>query len=105
MKVRIEEARETLPHVSERHQVHIVNPAAGNGRLIEAVRRAIANTNGEVRESAEPGDVTRIVRSLFEAEPTAHAVVYGGDGTVYEAEPEEEAELEPQPAIIGRPPQ
>ena len=85
MKVRIEEARETLPHVSERHQVHIVNPAAGNGRLIEAVRRAIANTNGEVRESAEPGDVTRLVRSLFEAEPTAHAVVYGGDGTVYEA--------------------
>lgn len=84
MKARIGEAG-VCPPVQERHQVHIVNPAAGNGRLIEAVRRAIANTGGEIRESREPGDVTRLVRELFAAEPTAHAVVYGGDGTVYEA--------------------
>lgn len=85
MKVRIEEERKTLPAVSERHQVHIVNPAAGNGRLLETVRRAIADMGGEVRESIGTGDVTRIVRGLFEAEPYAHAVVYGGDGTVFEA--------------------
>ena len=86
MKARIEETvREMCPPVSERHQVHIVNPAAGRGRLLEAVRRAIADTAGEIRESAEPGDVTRLVRELFEAEPYAHAVVYGGDGTVFEA--------------------
>ena len=81
MNVRIEE----LPPVSERHQVHIVNPTAGSGKHIEAVRQAIGNIGGEVRESTKPGDVTRIVRELFEAEPTAHAVVYGGDGTVCEA--------------------
>ena len=77
-------AQTQLRPVSRRHQVHILNPAAGGGKVLEAAKRAIENTGGEMRFSEKPGQITEIVRDLFIAEPEAHAVVYGGDGTVYE---------------------
>ena len=76
--------RETLPPVYERHQVHILNPAAGAGRHFEAAKKAVEMSKGEMVFSERPGQVTEIVRELFIREPYAHAIVYGGDGTVFE---------------------
>ena len=64
--------------VAKRRQVHILNPAAGGGKILEAAKRAIEKTGGEMRFSEKPGQITELVRDLFAAEPEAHAVVYGG---------------------------
>ncbi len=76
--------RDGLPPVYERHQVHILNPAAGAGKHFEAAKKAVANTRGEMLLSERPGQVTELVRELFVREPYAHVIVYGGDGTVFE---------------------
>lgn len=75
----------TLPNVNERKHVHIINPCAGDGRLYEAVKAAVAQTGEEVRLTEQAGDVTRICREEADADPFVHLVVYGGDGTVNEA--------------------
>lgn len=77
--------RITLPNVSERHAVHILNPASGSGQFYEAAKRAIEKTGGEMLTSEHPGHIKELVRELFEKDPFAHAVIYGGDGTVHEA--------------------
>ena len=73
-----------LPAVPDRRQVHILNPAAGGGRHYEAARRAVESQGGEIMVSEVPGGIAELVRELFLRDPVAHAVVYGGDGTVYE---------------------
>ncbi|MBQ8641312.1 MAG: hypothetical protein IJ480_03770 [Clostridia bacterium] len=75
----------TLPNVNERQHVHIINPCAGDGRLYEGVRKAVAQTGEEVRLTEGPGDVERICREEIGKNPFVHLVVYGGDGTVHEA--------------------
>ena len=75
----------TLPNVNERQHVHIINPCAGDGRLYEGVKKAVAQTGEEVRLTEGPGDVTRICREEIGKNPFVHLVVYGGDGTVHEA--------------------
>lgn len=75
----------TLPNVSERRAVHILNPAAGNSRYVEAARRAVEKTGGELLLSEKKGHIQELVAELFTKDPFAHAVVYGGDGTVFEA--------------------
>lgn len=75
----------SLPNISERRQVHILNPMSGNGRSYEAARRAIEKTGGEILVSERKGQITALVAELFAKDPFAHAVLYGGDGTVYEA--------------------
>lgn len=75
----------SLPNVSERRQVHILNPKSGNSRYYEAARRAIEKTGGEILVSEEKGQIMSLTAELFEKDPFAHAVIYGGDGTVYEA--------------------
>ncbi len=74
-----------LPPVYERHQLHILNPAAGAGKHLMAAKHAVENTKGEMILSDKPGQITDLVREIFVREPCAHVVVYGGDGTVYEA--------------------
>ena len=74
----------SLPPVSERRQVHLVNPAAGGGRHLAAAEAAIGRMGGELRKSERPGHLTELVRELFVKDPFAHAVAYGGDGTVFE---------------------
>ena len=74
----------SVPPVGERRQVHLVNPAAGGGRVRAAAERAIRERGGELLESARPGHLTELVRELFRKDPYAHAVAYGGDGTVFE---------------------
>ncbi len=74
-----------LPNVNERRQVHILNPAAGKRKLYEAAKRTIGEIGGEIMTSDRPGQIEELVRELFCRDPFAHAIVYGGDGTVYEA--------------------
>ena len=75
----------TLPNVNERQHVHIINPCAGDGRLYEGVKKAVAQTGEEVRLTERPGDVTKICLEEIGKNPFVHLVVYGGDGTVHEA--------------------
>lgn len=75
----------TLPNVNERQHVHIINPCAGDGRLYEGVKKAVAQTGEAVRLTEGPGDVTKICLDEIEKDPFVHLVVYGGDGTVHEA--------------------
>jgi len=71
--------------LSERRQVHIINPVSGSGRFYEAACRGAERSGGEVRLSEYAGMVEEIAAELFASDPYAHAVVYGGDGTVNEA--------------------
>ena len=93
MKAKVPETRKNsvkveIPGIADRHQVHILNPASGGkhgGKAYEAAKRAIENSGGEIRISEKPGGIEDLTAELFTKEPFAHAVVYGGDGTVYEA--------------------
>lgn len=75
----------TLPNVSERRHVHILNPASGGSRYFKAAQKAILKSGEEMLLSNKPGEIRRLVCELFKSDPIAHAVVYGGDGTVFEA--------------------
>ena len=82
------EVKITLPNVSERRAVHILNPSSGgkNARkYYEAALRSIEKAGGETLTSEHCGHVTELVSELFAKDPFAHAVIYGGDGTVNEA--------------------
>ena len=87
MNVRVPEHPEKtafLP-LSERRQIHIANPAAGGGRHLAAAENAVRQTGGELLKSERPGHLTALVADSLVRDPFAHIVVYGGDGTVYEA--------------------
>ena len=75
----------TLPNVNERRHVHILNPNSGKRNYYEAASRAIEKIGGEMLISERSGHITELVADLFINDPFAHAIVYGGDGTVYEA--------------------
>lgn len=77
-----------IPGIADRHQVHILNPASGGtkgGKAFEAAKAAIEKSGGEIRISEKPGGIEELTAELFAKEPFAHAIVYGGDGSVYEA--------------------
>lgn len=74
-----------LPPLSERRTVHILNPVSGGSRYFEAARRAVEKIGGELRISERIGHIAELTEALFREDPFAHAVVYGGDGTVNEA--------------------
>ena len=62
--------------------VHIINPGAGSkndGKIKETVGKA----GGEILNIGDTR-VREAVCDLFSKDPFAHAVVYGGDGTVFE---------------------
>ncbi|MBP3393060.1 MAG: hypothetical protein J6M38_00950 [Lentisphaeria bacterium] len=80
--------RVEIPGIADRRQVHILNPASGGtkgGKAYEAAKRAIENTGGEIRISEKPGGIEDLTAELFAKDPFSHAIVYGGDGSVYEA--------------------
>jgi len=74
-----------LPNVNEREHVHLVNPCSGDGKYLEAIQKAVKNSGGELRYTGKTGDMEAMCRQLFRENPFAHAVIYGGDGTVHEA--------------------
>lgn len=77
-----------LPNISERHQVHIINPksgrGAGGGRIFSAVEASVAETGGEIIKSEHPGHIEEIAAEVCAKDPFAHIIAYGGDGTVCE---------------------
>ena len=84
MNVRISDNRTTLP-LTERKQIHIANPAAGGGRHLAAAEEAVKRTGGELLKSDHPGHLAELIGEALSRDPFACIVVYGGDGTVYEA--------------------
>ena len=78
----------TFPNISERHQVHIINPksgrGAGGGNIYSAVEKSAAETGGEIIKSEHPGHIEEIAAEVCAKDPFAHIIAYGGDGTVYE---------------------
>ena len=92
MKVRVPERpvpeqpdeKAFLP-LSERKLIYIANPAAGGGRHLAAAENAVKRGGGELIKSERPGHLTELVADALIRDPFAHIVVYGGDGTVFEA--------------------
>ncbi len=74
-----------LPSLLERRRVHILNPAAGKKKHYLLANRTIEQIGGEIMTSDRPGQIEELTRELFRRDPYAHAIVYGGDGTVFEA--------------------
>lgn len=65
-------------------QLHIINPAAGNGLAGQTADQTIPA--GQARYlTTGIGDAERIVLETCRAAPDTHFIVYGGDGTVQEA--------------------
>lgn len=86
MKAAVPTAKKiTLPNVNERRQVHIINPMSGIRQTGDIAKKAIEKNGGEILVSEHQGQITELVSELFTRDPFAHAIVYGGDGTVYEA--------------------
>lgn len=81
----IDVAKQTLPAISDRRRVHILNPAAGKKKHYVMANRTIEQIGGEIMTSERPGQIEELVRELFHRDPYAHAIVYGGDGTIFEA--------------------
>lgn len=78
-----------LPTIAERHKVHLINPASGShrkaDRIIQMIRSKIEGTDAEVIVSKHPGDIEALAKKACLDDPYAHIIIYGGDGTVYEA--------------------
>lgn len=77
----------TVPAVGERRVVHILNPSSGGKKAqkyFETARRAVEKIGGDMLVSEKPRHIMTLAAELFAKDPYAHAVVYGGDGTVYE---------------------
>ena len=67
------------------HTVHLFNPAAGAGRKFADVRAVAAQTGEPIFVTESAGHAETLCESLCRDDPSAHIVVYGGDGTVHEA--------------------
>lgn len=78
-----------VPPIADRRQVHLINPASGsprkNAAVIQMIKSKLSETNGEIIESQRPGDIEALAKKACENDPYVHLIVYGGDGTVYEA--------------------
>ena len=92
MKAKVPETHRTvkveLPGIADRRQVHILNPASGGtqgGKSYEAAKSAIEKAGGEIRISEKPGGIEELAAEVCAKDPFAHIIVYGGDGSVYEA--------------------
>ena len=65
-------------------QLHIINPAAGNGLAQQTADQKIPA--GQARYlTTGVGDAERVVLETCRSDPNTHFIVYGGDGTVQEA--------------------
>jgi len=74
-----------LPEVAERHHVHIVNPCAGDGRYMDAIRKKAAKNGDDLIFTTAKGEAEKLCREIAAENPLAHLMIYGGDGTVHES--------------------
>ena len=65
--------------------VHFINPVSGNSRYYASTRKAVDEIGGQIVVSEHSGQISELVREALEKDPYTHAVIYGGDGTVFEA--------------------
>lgn len=65
-------------------QLHIINPAAGNGLAGQVAAQKIPDGQAKYLTTGV-GDAERIVIETCRSAPDTHFIVYGGDGTVQEA--------------------
>lgn len=87
MKATLERAQTkiVLPNVAERRQIHLINPRACAGKHAAMAKKLAEKTGGEVVLTEGAGFAEEYAAELFTKDKFAHLVVYGGDGTVYEA--------------------
>lgn len=87
MKATLERAQTkiVLPNVAERRQIHLINPRACAGKHAAMAKKLAEETGGEVVLTEGAGFAEEYAAELFTKDKFAHLVVYGGDGTVYEA--------------------
>ena len=65
--------------------VHFINPASGSKKYYASTRKAVDEIGGQIIVSDHSGQISDLVREALEKDPTTHAVIYGGDGTMFEA--------------------
>lgn len=65
--------------------VHFINPVSGSSRYYDATRKSIDKLGGRVIVSDHSGQIPELVAAALSDDPHTHAIVYGGDGTVFEA--------------------
>lgn len=65
-------------------ELHIINPAAGNGRAVAVAAEKIPAGQPQYLTTGV-GDAERVVLETCKRAPDTHVIVYGGDGTVQEA--------------------
>ena len=65
--------------------VHFMNPVSGSSRYYASTRKAVDELGGQIVVSEHSGQITELIMDALEKDPATHAVVYGGDGTVFEA--------------------
>lgn len=68
-----------------REIVHFINPKSGSSRYYDETRKSIDRLGGKVVVSEHSGQIAHLVSAALRKDPYTHAVIYGGDGTVYEA--------------------
>ena len=64
---------------------HFINPVSGSHRFYDATRKAVDEIGGKIFVSERSGQITEMVIDALEKDPSTHVVVYGGDGSIYEA--------------------
>lgn len=66
--------------------VYVVNPAAGQGKFLNAARAAAEENHADFLHMTEGvGECAEFIASACLTDPHTHFVVYGGDGTAGEA--------------------
>lgn len=65
--------------------VHFINPKSGSSRYYDETRKSIDRLGGKIVVSEHSGQIEHLVSAALKKDPYSHAVIYGGDGTVYEA--------------------
>lgn len=72
--------------MSDRRLVYVLNPAAGGGKYLRrALEEAEIADAAIVHRTEKPGDCAKFIAETAVADPHAHFVVFGGDGTAGEA--------------------
>ena len=65
--------------------VHFINPVSGSKKYYAETRKKVDEIGGRIVVSDHSGQISDLVRDAIEKDPTTHAVIYGGDGTMFEA--------------------
>lgn len=65
--------------------VHVLNPVSGSSKYYEAAKKTVEEIGGDVLLSEYHGHITELVENTLAKDPSSHIVVYGGDGSLYEA--------------------